>query len=200
MPHFSVLFVAAIVLAGLHMIAPDHWVPITVVSGSLNYSSGKKNTIAAGIGVLHAFTSMAVAGVALLIGFLLVRSYFGYVEVASILLLVGVGIYFIVNGYLEEEEDLRSASLSVKSILAVSAFPDFALIPIMLAASSLSGLQILAILTAFTLVSTLSLTLMVYGTSRGLSKALETVPPKYIDYIMGIILFATAAFLEFIPF
>ncbi len=179
------------------MIAPDHWVPLTVVSNRLNYRKGKTLSYAALLGMLHAVTSEAIAGVALLIGVLLVREYITYMEIASILLLIAVGIYFIVNGYVEEEPESGYAVASIKSILAISAFPDFALIPIMLAGSSLSAINIIWILVAFILISTVSLAIMVYASTRGLSKALEKLPPRYIDYIMAGILFLTAGIIAF---
>ena len=181
------------------MIAPDHWVPLTVVSKKLNYSGKKIYTSAAMLGMLHALTSEAIAGLSLLIGMFLVKSYIRYMEIASVLLLIVVGISFIVNGYTEEEPESGYSVASIKSILAVSAFPDFALIPIMLACSALDAVSILWILVAFITISSISLTIMVYGSSKGLSKTLEKVQPGYIDYIMGLILFVTAGIIAFAP-
>lgn len=181
------------------MIAPDHWVPLTVVSSRMNYPKRKIYISAALLGMLHAITSEAIAGVALLIGVLLVRSYLTYMEIASVVLLVAVGIYFVANGYTEKEPESGYAVASIKSILAISAFPDFALIPIMLAGSSLSVLNIAWILVAFIIISSISLTIMAYASSRGLSRALEKIRPRYIDYLMGLILFATAGIISFTP-
>ncbi|MEM0156234.1 MAG: hypothetical protein QW597_06535, partial [Thermoplasmataceae archaeon] len=75
------------------MIAPDHWVPLTVVSGRLNYSKRKTVLSAAMLGTLHSVTSEAIAGVAFVIGILLVRSYITYMEFVSVALLVAVGVY-----------------------------------------------------------------------------------------------------------
>lgn len=182
------------------MIAPDHWVPLTVVSNRLNYSRRRTYSSAAVIGALHAGTSEALAGIALLAGVFLARSYLKYLELASVVLLVAVGIYFIVNGYTEEPGEKEGSLSSISSILAISAFPDFALIPIMLAGSSLPASDIGIMLLSFVLISALSLTLMAYGTVRGFSRAIEKVPPRYIDYVMGLILFATAAVIVFTPF
>ncbi len=197
---FLILLGTVIALGSLHMIAPDHWVPLTIVSSRLNYTTRKIYSSAATLGFLHALTSEGIAGVALLIGVLLVRQYITYMEIASVLLLVVVGVYFIINGYTEDEPESGYSAASVKSILAISAFPDFALIPIMLAGSSLSPLNIAWILISFIIISAVSLTVMVYVSTRGLSKALENIPPRYIDYIMGIILFATAGIIAFTTF
>jgi hypothetical protein len=199
-PLFPILLGTVIVLGSLHMIAPDHWVPLTVVSNRLNYRKGKIFGTAAMLGALHALTSEAIAGVALLIGVFLVRQYITYLEAASVILLVAVGVYFILNGYTEDEPESGYATSSVKSILAISAFPDFALIPIVLAASSLSPLNVAWLLLAFIIISAASLTIMVYVSTVGLSRALENIRPRYIDYIMGIILFITAGIIVFLTF
>lgn len=173
------------------MIAPDHWVPLTVISGKLNYARKKTLNSAAILGALHAITSEAVGGIALIVGILLVRRYLTYLEIASIVLLVAVGIYFIVNGYTEKDQDTGYAATSLKSILAISAFPDFALIPIMLASSALPVIRIGIILLVFIVVSAISLTIMVYLSTKGVARAIAKLPPRYIDYLMGAILFAT---------
>lgn len=189
---FLILLGTVLLLGGLHMIAPDHWVPLTVVSGRLNYSRRKIILSAAMLGALHSVTSEAISGVALVIGILLFRSYITYTEILSVALLAAVGVYFIVNGYTEKEPESGYAIASVKSILAISVFPDFALIPIMLASSALSVPEIALILAAFTIISTVSLTAMAYVSTAGLAMALENVPPRYIDYVMGLVLIATA--------
>ncbi|MCL4350768.1 MAG: hypothetical protein M1535_04915 [Candidatus Thermoplasmatota archaeon] len=179
------------------MLAPDHWVPLMVVSKKLGYSTRKSLGSAAGLGALHALTSEALAGIALIVGLFLVKSFLNYLEFASIALLVIVGLYFIVNGYIETNDEEGYSSSSIRSIVSISAFPDFALIPIMLTSSTLPDLSILAVLAAFALISAISLLIMVYITMKGLSKTLEKVPPRYIDYIMGIILFITSAIIAF---
>ncbi len=173
------------------MIAPDHWIPLTVVSSRLNYARKKTLNSAAILGALHAITSEAVGGTALIVGILLVKKYLTYLEIASVVLLVAVGVYFIVNGYTEEEQGIEYGAVSFKSILAISAFPDFALIPIMLASSALPVINIGIILLAFIVVSATSLTIMVYASTEGITRAIAKLPPRYIDYLMGAILFAT---------
>lgn len=181
------------------MIAPDHWVPLMVVSRKMNYSGRRTYFSAIALGGLHAITSEAVAGIGLIVGIFLVKSFLHYLEVASVILLVIVGIYFIANGYTEKNPEESYSLTSVRSIIAISAFPDFALIPIMLASSPLPLLAISTVLVIFIIISALSLVVIIYGAVKGFSKALERLPPRYVDYIMGMVLFATAAILALIP-
>ncbi len=197
---FIIILGTVIVLGGLHMIAPDHWVPLMIVSRKMNYSQRRTNISAAALGSLHAITSEALAGIALVVGAFLVKSFLHYLELASIILLVIVGVYFVVNGYTEENPEAGYNSSSLKSILAISAFPDFALVPVMLAAASLSIPSISIVLISFVLVSALSLSLMVFTAEKGVSKALERIPPRFIDYIMGLVLFITAAVIALFAF
>ncbi len=196
---FILILGTVIALGGLHMIAPDHWVPLMVVSRKMNYSRGKTYASGAALGGLHAITSEALAGIALVVGVLLVKSFLHYLEIASIILLVTVGIYFIINGYAEENPGEGYTSSSVKSIVSISAFPDFALIPVMLAASPLSYADIAVVMVAFILISAFSLAVMVVAAEKGISRALENMPPRYIDYIMGVVLFITSAIIAFVP-
>lgn len=187
---FLLLALVALFVSSLHMVAPDHWLPLTVISSAKSYSSGKKYGVAAALGFTHAGTSIAIALAVFYVGFVLVHSYMSYFLLAGQLLLVVIGIYFIVNGYLEESEG--DTSFSQASALSVSAFPDLSIMPIIISAASLENFQIAAILTIFAVASGLSLTAMVYVAGKGLGKAISKVPPKYIDYVVGGVLILTA--------
>lgn len=189
---FLLILSAAIVLAVLHMVAPDHWIPLTVVSKKFNYSSSKTYETALLIGILHSAASVTLAVVAYFIGELLVKNSLHFLYLSSVILLIIVGIYFIVNGYFEDFEEPESSTLSTKSILTVSIFPDFAFIPIMLAASTLPLIQVSAVIMAFILLTCITVVIMTVGASKGFSRTMEKVPPRYIDYIIGAILFLTA--------
>lgn len=195
---FYLILIIAIVLAGLHMLAPDHWIPLTVVAGRMNFSRRRTLATAGLLGILHAGTSATVALLALLLGMVLVKIYLNYLQYVSIALLIIVGVYFILNGYRERNSHDNPSSASVTTVLSVSIFPDLALMPLLLSGITLSSVEIGIVIVAFAVISALSLSLMVYGTSKGFSRAVERLPPRYVDYIMGSILFITAALLKFI--
>ena len=194
---FPVILSAAMVLAVLHMVAPDHWIPLTVVSKKFNYSSSKTYETALLIGILHSAASVALAVVAYYLGELLVSDSLYFLYLSSVILLIIVGIYFVFNGYFEKSEDPESSALSSKSILTVSIFPDFAFIPIMLAASALPLIQVSAVIMAFIFLTCITVVIMTLGASKGFSRSIEKIPPRYIDYVMGAILFLTAAIIIF---
>lgn len=192
---YILLILAALLVSSLHMIAPDHWLPLTVISSAKSYPAPKKYGIAAGLGFAHAGASIILAVAIFYAGLVLIHQYIGYLILAGEILLVIIGAYFIINGYRESEE---ATSLSETSALSVSAFPDLALLPIVISGASLSGVQLGTILVVFFLASGIALTAMVYVAGKGLGKAISKVPPKYMDYLIGGVLIATAALIRFI--
>jgi hypothetical protein len=195
---FLFLLGTAVLLGGLHMIAPDHWAPLAAVSWKLKYTRRKTYLTAATLGAIHAITSEAVAGIVLLIGIIFIHSYLTYVDAASIILLFAIGVYFFINGMTEKGLKNEQSNAPVRSVLAISAFPDLALVPIILAGSGLPYFEIVLILIVFVIISSISLTLMSYISTRGLSATMEKIPPRYIDYVMGMILFITAIVIIFV--
>lgn len=191
---FYPLILVALVISAVHMIAPDHWLPLTVIATGRSYSSSKRYAIAVAIGVSHAGTSIAIASAFLLAGYVLVHSYFNYLILSGEVLLVAIGLYFIINGYREREDE--NAAISETSALSVGAFPDLSLIPIIISAASLDLAQISEIYLVFAISSCVSLVAMVFIAEKSVGKALSKVPPKYMDYIIGVVLIATAVFIH----
>ncbi len=200
MPLFVAILALAVVLAGLHMLAPDHWIPLTVISTRLRFSRRRTYAMSAFLGILHAGTSATLALIALFIGTIVAGKYEDYLNYGAIILLVIVGLYFIATGYSERDANDDISGASISTVLSISIFPDFALLPIILAGASLSPVDLGAVIAAFALASALSLTIVVYGTMKSFAKGLEKIPPRYIDYIMGAILLATAAFVVLVDF
>ena len=195
---FLILLLSLILLATFHMIAPDHWVPISLVSSVRKFSHFKKFSFSIIIGALHAFTSVLVALLALAIGLLLIRSFLSYLYDAGEIMLVLVGVYFILNGLHESKEESKFESFTMHSVLVISVFPDFALVPIMISSVPLGIIQVITLLIVFIIVSSFSLTLIVFASSFGIAGTLRNLKPSYLDYLVGAVLFITAAIIRFI--
>ena len=192
---FLILLAVASSVAMLHMIAPDHWLPLSVISSGRGYSSRKKYALSTALGFGHAGTSILVAGAVFYLGLTLIHMYISYLVLAGQILLIIVGLYFIINGY---REGSRGTSIPENSALSVGIFPDLALIPILITGYSLSTYDIVTILLAFALLSTLFLCLMIFLAARGMGKIIAKMPPKYMDYLIGAVLILTAAMIEFV--
>ncbi len=195
---FVILLGGTVLLAALHMLAPDHWLPLMAVSSARKFSARKKYTISSLLGFLHAMTSMVVALAALTTGILLIGHYLTYLYDGGIVLLIVVGIYFILNGYFESSNREEKENVSIWTALGISVFPDLALLPIMITGVQLNVVQLGSILIMFTIVSGVTLPVVVLAASGGFSKVIERIPSRYVDFVMGAILILTAAILKYI--
>jgi putative Mn2+ efflux pump MntP len=198
MPLFPLLLTSVIVLATVHMIAPDHWLPITAISSIRKFSNARRSIYGFLLGTVHAITSAALAVAALTFGIFVTKNYLSYLYDAGVILLVVVGLYFISNGLLEKRKPRGVEVISSSSALTVSIFPDFALIPILIAGASLQALEMEIMITVFVLISAFSLSVVVLVTSTGISRAIGNLPPRYMDYVMGTILIITALLIRLV--
>ncbi len=196
MHSFADLMIVVITIGTLHMIAPDHWLPLSAISGRFKYTRARTQGTASLLGFLHSGISVVIGLAASIIGLLFI-SYLkdGFTLIGRILLII-VAAYFIVNGYRESISGEESAGddTTVRSALAVSIFPDFAIVPFIFSTLGLSNLSAIEIIVSFIVVSILSINVMAYIGTRGLARIVEKIPPYYIDYVMGIILLATIPF------
>ncbi len=77
--------------------------------------------------------------------------------------------------------------------MAVSVLPDFALIPLLLSGSALSPYQIGLIVLMFISAGAASLCAVVAAASYAAGFVLRRLSPAYFDYVIGAIMFITAA-------
>jgi predicted permease len=187
---FLVLFFTAILVALFHMIAPDHWVPLLIISKTRNYTWKSKYATAVLLGLGHSGSSFLVAFLVLFVGVVVLKSSVHILTDISILLMFVIASYFIINGVREANEN--SDDLMSRSALAVSAFPDLAFLPIFIAASSLGKTDTAYITAVFIAITTLTLTAVVWLTSNlpGTDR-LKNMPGRYTDYLIGLILVVT---------
>jgi len=191
-PGYVVLMVAAITLGILHMIAPDHWAPVTALSLRRHYRDQFIAGIALVIGALHGLSSLALSLLVLFIGMRFIPLY--YINTTSIVLLILVSIYILLGALHEHDKNINE-SYSLTAVVTVSSLPDPALIPIVLSVLTYGGLYTLLAGVAYTLASMSSVTLVVLLINRGLLRTLSMVNPRYIDYAAAVILLLTALYI-----
>ncbi|MCL5787312.1 MAG: hypothetical protein M1581_01695 [Candidatus Thermoplasmatota archaeon] len=190
------LFLLAVLIAFFHMLAPDHWIPLTSLSAKRGYSTPKKYGIATLIGGGHATISGALGLLFLFLGFTFLKNDVNELIYISIALLLIVGLYFIINGYGESKETNRNVE---NSIIAVSVFPDFAIIPIMVSASEYTLPYGFLIFIGFLISSILSINAIIYLNSKTIGKRMSEMKPENLDYVIGFLLLATALILLAFP-
>lgn len=179
------------VLALLHMLAPDHWMPISILSARRKYSDGRTGSYGFAIGTAHGLLSSVLA---LAIAFLGV-SFLGYerIKIAPIVLLAAVCLYIFINAVKEER---GNESIEDTSLL-VSIIPDPAFLPNILASTVYGYIFIGFLSVLFVLAGGFSLALVSILAHRGLLKGLERVKPVDVDYVVIAVLVFTAIFIYF---
>ncbi len=197
MGSFLLLLIVAIAVAGLHMAAPDHWVPLITVSIGRNYSRRRKYEMAAAIGLGHGSTSAFIAVLALAAGLTFLGPFVSDLFYLSEGLLVIIGIYFVLIGYRDGGREISSGTGN--SMLLVSIFPDLALMPILLSGAGLPLYEISSVLLSFIVATVLSLTLITGFSSSQIGLRLSRLEPNRMDYAIAAMLFGTAMLLFLFP-
>ncbi len=185
------LILITLTLATLHMIAPDHWIPISIISAKRKYLSAQTDAYSFSIGFAHGLLSALLA---LGIAYLGVR-LIGYnqVRIGSVILLAAVCVYIFAN-VLKEKKNSESVE---NTSLIVSFIPDPAFLPIVLASVIYGGIFVGTLSLLFIFAGGISLMIVTSFARKGMLKALEKVDPVNIDYVVILVLVITAIFIYF---
>ncbi|MFG1502794.1 MAG: hypothetical protein AAE984_05615 [Cuniculiplasma divulgatum] len=185
------LILITITLAVLHMIAPDHWIPISIISAKRKYTDSTTATYGLTIGIVHGILS---AMIALVVAFLGV-SIIGYdrIKIGSVFLLAVVCLYILLNIRKEENKSEKIENTS----LLVSFIPDPAFLPIVLAATVYSELFIGIMSLLFIVSGGISLMIIALFAKKRMLKGLEKIKPTNVDYVIVAVLAITAIFIYF---
>ena len=186
------VFIAlATAVASLHMIAPDHWLPLTALSLKEGYKRRRVLEISTVLGFLHGSTSVLLSMLALFVGV----SAFGLNDLkeVSIVVLVMVAIYVLANTLREKKGSKNIQSTS----LIVSILPDPVLLPIIMASYPLGNVELTVISVTFIVVSILALLVVLGVVMTGVVKNLSKLKPTTVDYILVVALFLTSIYIYF---
>lgn len=185
------LFAVTTIIATLHMIAPDHWIPISALASKRHYAAPKTSAISLAIGITHGVTSAILSLLVAYAGMYL----FGvtYVKLGSVILLIIISMYMALNGFREKKSDENVENSS----LVVSILPDPAFLPIVLLAVGLGEIFVIALSTFFIVLSGIALMLVVILVRISLFRRIERLEPYVFDYIVSAVLLGTAALIFF---
>jgi len=206
------LIVGAVLVAVIHMSAPDHWVTLCCLGKSSGWGKRKMTVVsvitAAGHSVLSAILGLAVATVGLL--FSRVISFYISVIIGAIMLVVGlfIGVRALVSKkklevtpeekLLEEAESNKMSRLKgigYFAVLGVALSPDLSITPIFLASVPVGLLFAVYLFIIFVAVSILTQVILVEVGTQGLAKTLERIPEKYNDALVGFVISAVGVFI-----
>jgi hypothetical protein len=173
------------------MIAPDHWVPLTVTSQRNKLTRSRTYLLSAAIGLGHGVSSAVLSLIIAVVGSLFFPAR--YVSLFAVALLVVIAVHIVVKAAREAEAGTKVGSVSV----FVSVIPDPALVPFILVADGFGVVYTFGMLVAFIVTAVASLVLIIFLATMGLSKALSKISPQYVDYLVGLALILVAAFIYF---
>lgn len=157
------LVLAAITVGSLHTIAPDHWVPLTVLARAQGWSRGRAIRITALCGFGHVTVSVVLGVLALVFGLELLDLVGQRMAAVAGVLLIGFGLVYAAlglrrlagerfHGHHHHHYDHvhePSAMTPCALFLLYSADPCVALIPILFAAVPLGVVRTAVIVCAY---------------------------------------------------
>ncbi len=184
----------------VHMLAPDHWVPLTIYCHSKNLSVRRSASIAAAGGIAHVLGSLIAAVLAVIVGFALVgnlASYASFVTGGSFVL---IGVWMFYSGLRTENESVPHKAASVKStkwlVFATASSPELTVLPVYLAATSYGFSGIALSLFVFAVATVASIVVVTIAGVHGMGRFLRTRGrERQIDYGIALVLGAVGLFL-----
>lgn len=171
------------------MLAPDHWIPLTVTSHRSKLAKSRTYLLASAIGLGHGLSSAALSLVIATVGSLFFPAY--YVSLLAVGLLLIIAAYIVVKAARETHAGTKVRTVS----LVVSVIPDPALVPFILVASGFGLGYTYLMLGAFVVAAVVSLVLVIALATTGLSKILSKIRPEHVDYLVALALVLVACFI-----
>jgi hypothetical protein len=95
----AALIFAAVSIASLHALAPDHWLPFAALARAQHWSAGRTALVTGACGAGHVMASVALALAGLLLGIELFEAFGRRLEGVGGLLLIGFGLAYAAWGF-----------------------------------------------------------------------------------------------------
>jgi putative Mn2+ efflux pump MntP len=195
--HTQLLLVAAVAVIGvLHTIVPDHWAPIAVVARQQRWTRRQTAWTAAGAGLGHTVSTLAIGAVAWLVGVAAAQRYGHYVNIASGIALIAFGLWIAIGALREAREpeseiesevtaEAKKIAMRTSVILVLGSSPSVEALPTFFAAAKYGVYWelVLAAVFAATTIGTYVVTCVL--SAAGLEKLRLTPLERYGEVISG---------------
>ena len=201
--------IGAALVGILHMSAPDHWLTLCVLARNKQWAPKKLFGISFMTAIGHVGLSVVMGLVVVVIGLVFSHLISYYLDTGIGIAMVGgglvVGIIPLVrknphhhdHSHVhdhEHDEGKKYGKLTSKigyfAILGAALSPDPSIIPIYLSAISAGFYFALELSVVFAVASIVTLLLLVYLGTMGLTKTLAKIPEKYNDSMVGFVIMA----------
>jgi putative Mn2+ efflux pump MntP len=191
------LLLAAVAIIGvLHTIVPDHWAPIAVVARQQRWTRRQTAWTAAGAGLGHTLSTLAIGAIAWLVGVVAAQRYSHYVNIASGIALIVFGLWIAISALREAREsqaelesevvaEAKKIATRTSIMLVLGSSPSVEALPTFFAAAKFGAWAeiALAIVFAATTIGTYVVTCVL--SAAGLEKLRLTPLERYGEVISG---------------
>jgi len=157
----GLLLVAVAVIGVLHTLVPDHWAPIALLARQQGWTRRHTALTAAGAGLGHTLSTLAIGAVAWLVGVAAAQRYGHYVNIASGLALIAFGLWIAISSLREAREpeaelesevaaEAKKIATSTSIMLVIGSSPSVEALPTFFAAAKYGIYAELALAIVFT--------------------------------------------------
>lgn len=204
---FAALSLAAVSVAALHTIAPDHWAPFAAVSRARGWSAARTARVTLACGFGHVTVSVGMGLLGLLFGLEVLKTMGERMEALAGLLLVGFGVGYAVwglgnatrhrlmhvhepghvhhgHGHSHDVGDPSRATVW-SLFLLFSADPCVAVIPLLFAAAPLGVARTVVIVLLYELTTLATMVLLVLPARAGIRLLRGQWLDRYADAAAG---------------
>jgi hypothetical protein len=171
---FFPLAAAAVTLASLHALAPDHWMPLAALARAQGWSPARTARVTAVCGFAHVSVSVVIGLAALAFGIRLFERYGAQLESFAGVLLIGFGVLYglwglkhaaaHIHGHRHAHYDHVHNAGRVGPwtvFLLFAADPCLAIFPLMFAAAPLGWAHVAAIVLLYQAATMITMTMLV---------------------------------------
>ena len=193
--------IAAALVGIIHMSAPDHWATLAVLgrSGKWTFRRLVSFTLASALGhvALSMLLGLAIVELANLFSFF--ASAFFTEVIGGVMIVSGLYVGFsslrAKNSQLGNERESRLArSTGYFVVLGAALSPDLSILPILLVSAPLGPLTMVHTLVVFAVSSILTDLSLVVVFSVLFSRAVDKLPSKYNDALVGFVIAAVGVY------
>ena len=190
------LLLAVAIIGVLHTIVPDHWAPIAVVARQQRWTRRQTAWTAAGAGLGHTVSTLAIGAIAWLVGVAAAQRYGHYVNIASGVALIGFGLWIAIGALREAREteaelesevvaEAKKIATRTSIMLVLGSSPSVEALPTFFAAAKFGvwAELALAIVFAATTIGTYVVTCVL--SAAGLERLRLTPLERYGEVISG---------------
>lgn len=196
----GLLLLASIgVVSVLHTMAPDHWVPLTLIARQQGWTRDETAVMAAGAGTGHVVTTLAIGLLAWAAGFLALSRIANHIGLFSSAALLLVGGWIAIAGFRrlrQPSEDYRlpsSGYTKVTLLLLLGSSPMLEGIPFFLAGAKFGAGMLLMMSFVFAACSVVTYVALCMISTNGILRLRLGAMDQYLESASGCLIFSLGA-------